>query len=111
VTEEAKTAKAGGPSPGRIEWDDSQMKSSYANVCNVNGTREEVVLLFGISNPAQGGDARVRVQLSDRIILSPHAAKRLAQLLGSVVDAYESRFGVLETSNVPRQPVVPQVKN
>jgi len=27
-----------------IKWDDSQMKSGYANVCNVTSTREEVVL-------------------------------------------------------------------
>ncbi len=29
----------------KIKWDDSNMKSSYANVCNVTSTREEVVML------------------------------------------------------------------
>jgi hypothetical protein len=33
----------------KIKWDDSNMKSSYANVCNVTSTREEVVMLFGIN--------------------------------------------------------------
>ena len=28
----------------KIKWDDSNMKSAYANVCNVSSTREEVVL-------------------------------------------------------------------
>jgi len=33
----------------KIKWDDSAMKSSYANVCNVTSTREEVVMLFGVN--------------------------------------------------------------
>ena len=37
----AASAAAGSP---KISWDDSQMSSSYANVCNASGTREEVVL-------------------------------------------------------------------
>ncbi|HVO84316.1 MAG TPA: DUF3467 domain-containing protein [Syntrophobacteria bacterium] len=36
------------------------------------------------------------VQLSDRIVLSPFAAKRLAVLLNNVLRDYESRFGALE---------------
>ena len=36
---------------------------------------------------------KVRVKLSNRIILSPFAAKRLAMLLDSVVKQYETRFG------------------
>ena len=35
--------------PPTIRWDDSNLKSSYANVCNVSSTREEVVLVFGIN--------------------------------------------------------------
>jgi len=31
----------------KIVWDDSKMNTSYANVCNVLGTREEITLLFG----------------------------------------------------------------
>jgi hypothetical protein len=79
----------------KINWDDSQMKSSYANVCNAVGTREEVVLFFGISNPSQSGAPDIQVQLSHRVILSPHAAKRLATLLGNVVQQYEQRWGSL----------------
>src|SRR2546422_928794 len=39
---------AGGSPVGvqTIRWDDSNLKSSYANVCNVSSTREEVVLVF-----------------------------------------------------------------
>lgn len=79
----------------RIKWDDSGMKSSYANVCNVTSTREEVVMLFGINQAWNRGQKEVTIQLTDRIIVSPFAAKRLALLLDGVVKEYEKRFGVL----------------
>jgi hypothetical protein len=76
-----------------IKWDDSNMKSSYANVCNVASTREEVVLLFGINQAWHAGQKEVTVQLTDRLILSPFAAKRLSVLLANVLREHESRFG------------------
>jgi hypothetical protein len=81
--------------PPAIRWDDSTLKSSYANVCNVSSTREEVVLVFGINQAWERGQTEVKVQLTDRIILSPFAAKRLANLLTNILREYESRFGVL----------------
>jgi hypothetical protein len=78
-----------------IRWDDSQMRSAYANVCNVASTREEVVLLFGVNQTWQGGQNEVTVQLTDRIILNPFAAKRLHVLLTNVLREYETRFGAL----------------
>jgi hypothetical protein len=71
------------------------MKSSYANVCNVASTREEVVLLFGVNQAWQAGQAEIPIQLTDRIIMSPFVAKRLAGLLDNVLKEYESRFGPL----------------
>ncbi len=88
----------------RIKWDDSAMKSSYANVCNVTSTREEVVMLFGINQAWNRGQKEVTIQLTDRIIISPYAAKRLAMLLDGVVKEYEKRFGVLNVEGpTPRQ--------
>jgi len=86
------------PSPDggfNIRWDDSHMRSSYANVCNATGTREELVLLFGVHQAWQGGAKEVTVQLQDRIILSPYAAKRLNLLLTRLLREYESRYGAL----------------
>ena len=37
--------------PVNIRWDDSNLRSLYANVCNVLGTREEIVLLFEVLAP------------------------------------------------------------
>jgi hypothetical protein len=80
----------------KIKWDDSSMKSAYANVCNVSSTREEVVLLFGVNQAWNRGQKEMTIQLTDRIIVSPFAAKRLSMLLGAVVKEYESRFGALD---------------
>jgi hypothetical protein len=79
----------------KVVWDDSQLRTTYANVCNVSSTREEVVVLFGVNQSWHAGP-NVTVQLQDRIILSPHAAKRLSLLLAGVVGEYEKRFGELE---------------
>jgi hypothetical protein len=80
----------------KIVWDDSNMRSVYANVSNVAGGREEIVLLFGMNQAWHAGQAEVKVQLTDRVVLSPFAAKRLAVLLSNVVADYEKKFGKLE---------------
>lgn len=86
-------AQAG--SQPKIVWDDSNMRSFYANVANVAGTREEIVLLFGMNQAWQAGQKELKVQLTDRIVLSPFVAKRLAILLNNVMQDYESRYGKL----------------
>ena len=60
------------PSP-QVDWDDSQMASSYANVVNAHSSREEVTLFFGTHGwkPAEG--KKVAVKLSNRLILNPLA--------------------------------------
>jgi hypothetical protein len=89
----AAKAEQSGPT---IRWEDTNMRSAYANVCNVSSTREEVVLLFGMNQGWHAGQQEVVIQLSDRVVLSPFAAKRLQVLLGNVLREYESRFGALE---------------
>ena len=78
-----------------IRWDDSRMQSAYANVCNVATTREEVVLLFGINQAWHAGQQEIPIQLSSRIIISPHVARRLATILTNVLNDHEARFGSL----------------
>ena len=80
----------------KIVWDDSKMRSAYANVANVAGGREEIVLLFGMNQAWHAGQKEVNVQLTDRIVLSPYAAKRLSILLNAVLGDYEKKFGKLE---------------
>ena len=88
----------------KIKWDDSNMKSAYANVCNVTSTREEVVMLFGMNQAWNRGQKEVTIQLTDRIVISPYAAKRLSMLLGGFVKEYESRFGALNIEAGAAQP-------
>ena len=77
----------------KAKWDDTSMTTTYANVCNASSTREEVTLLFGTNQSWHSGQKELTVQLSDRIILSPFAAKRLMLLLNNVVGQYEQHFG------------------
>ena len=98
VASEAKTAEG-----TRVKWDDTNMKSSYANVCNVTSTREEVVMLFGINQAWNRGQKEVTIQLTDRVIISPYAAKRLTMLLDGVVKEYEKRFGALNVEGPQQQ--------
>jgi hypothetical protein len=86
--------QAATPTPN-VRWDDAQMRTSYANACNVVSTREEVVLFFGINQGLRGGDEIV-VQLGERIMLNPHAAKRLHILLTNVLREHEARFGTID---------------
>jgi len=96
ATKTPETTEIRGDTAGmKIKWDDSNMKSSYANVCNVTSTREEVVILFGMNQAWNRGQKEVTIQLTDRIVISPYAAKRMSVLLNSVVTEYEKRFGPL----------------
>jgi hypothetical protein len=80
----------------RIVWDDTNMRSVYANAANVAGGQEEIVLLFGLNQSWYSGQKDIKVALSDRVILNPHAANRLSVLLNNVIQNYEKQFGKLE---------------
>lgn len=89
--------EAGRPAAPTVNWDDSSMQTSYANVVNAASTREEVTLFFGTNqtwNPV--GKTEFDVKLTDRIVLSPFAAKRLWTLMGAILGEYERRFGSLD---------------
>ena len=93
---DSKAEKIDQISGAKVRWDDSKMKSTYANVCNAASTREEVTLLFGTNQTWHAGGKEVIVELSDRIILNPFAAKRLSGLLNAVIKQYEDRFGAID---------------
>jgi hypothetical protein len=102
---EARDGKPGGAQPTQpvVRWDESRAASSYANVCNVACTREEVTLLLGVQKGWDPERSELSVQLENRVVLSPWAAKRLAFLLGNVVRQYEGRFGELSLDTAPAQ--------
>jgi hypothetical protein len=79
-----------------VNWDDSKMVTHFANVVNIQSTLEQVDLFFGTNQTWNlPSDRRVQVELNNRIILSPHAAKRLWLALGGVLEGYETRHGEL----------------
>ena len=95
----SKAAAEGAPAADanqvRVNWNTATMRTSYANVANVSSTREEFTLLFGTNQTVQAANRELTVELTDRIILNPFAAKRLMLVLQNVITAYESRFGAL----------------
>lgn len=80
------------PDVPKLVWDDSNMRNTYANVCNVSSTQEEVTLLFGTNSSWHTGQKEVAIKLTDRIILNPHSARRLSALLNQVLAEYDNRF-------------------
>jgi hypothetical protein len=94
---EAVSIELGKPAAPVVNWDDSAMRTTYANVVNAASTREEVTLLFGSNqtwNPSKANEFDVK--LEERIILNPHAAKRLFVLMGAMLSQYEKRFGKID---------------
>jgi hypothetical protein len=91
VTEPANAA--GGP---KVKWNVEHIKSSYVNFANANSTQEEVVLNFGMNNNWDRMANEVEIELVHRIVMSPFAAKRLAELMGKLVAQYEERYGPMK---------------
>lgn len=81
--------------PQNVRLDTAQLKSTYCNVCNATSTREEVVLNFGLNQTWDLQNSDFAVALHHRIILSPHAAKRLQTILTDLLDQHEKRYGPL----------------
>jgi hypothetical protein len=93
----AATGPNGSSNQPNVKWDDASMTTSYANVVNVSMTREECGLFFGTNlTTGIGGGKDLTIKLSDRIIMTPHAAKRLSILLDAHLRGYEERYGKLE---------------
>ena len=85
------------PREAELVWDDSRMATNFANVVNIHSTREQLDLLFGISqSPGASIENTLSIAVSNRIILSPFAAKRLSTALVSVMREYESRYGAIQ---------------
>jgi hypothetical protein len=94
-TEERPAAKTSMVGQTKIRWEDGKLRTAYANVCNVATTREEVMVLFGTSQAWMGNSEEITVELSDRILLNPHAAKRLLGMLAKSLEEYEKSYGPL----------------
>ena len=80
-----------------VEWNDEHMRTNFANVVNIQGTKEQVELFFGTNRTWNlNADEVVKVDLTNRLILTPYAAKRLSNILTGVLREYEARHGALK---------------
>jgi len=81
--------------------DSSRIETAVSNVFEVFSAPGEIVLAFGAVKPAGAGrNDVVPASLANRIILSPHLAKRFTILLAGKVLEYESVFGPLTGEGV-----------
>lgn len=89
--------EAAPPRDAQLNWDDSKMSTNFANVVNIQTTREQVDLFFGTNqtwNSANGDP--LSISLTNRIILTPFASKRLMVALTGVLKQYEARYGEIK---------------
>ena len=80
----------------RVEVDDSNALTTYANFCRVTGTPEELIIDFGL-NSQPFGVPNDPVVIRQRLVTNYYTAKRLLQALHLSVQRHEQAFGVLET--------------
>ena len=97
ATKAGDPARNGAQTQVPVKWTTTNLTSSYANFCNANSTREEVVLNFGVNKSWERGPQQngLEIELNHRIVLSPFAAKRLSALLQQLMKEYEGRYGAL----------------
>jgi hypothetical protein len=80
----------------QLQWNDQRMATTFANVVNIQSNREQVDLFFGTNQTWNGASEKtLTIELTNRIILSPFAAKRLSMALAGVMREYEERYGKL----------------
>lgn len=79
----------------KVKLNTTRMKSSYCNVCNATSTREEVVVNFGLNQSWDRSGGDLEIDIEHRVILSPHAAAKLRDVLDELIGEYEGRYGPL----------------
>lgn len=72
------------------------LKTTYANVCRIAQTPNEVIVDFGLNPNFFGTILEEPLKLENRIILSHDGAKRLLLHLANAIQSYEAKYGVIE---------------
>lgn len=72
------------------------MKTSYANVCRIAQTPNEVIIDFGVNPNFFGTILDEPLRLDNRIIMTHDAAKRLCLHLANTIQGYEAKYGPIE---------------
>ncbi len=96
ATSAKKDVAEAAPANPKVKWNVDSLKSSYVNFANANSTKEEVVLNFGMNSSWDRASTEMEIELAHRIVMSPYAAQRLADLLAKLMGEYKSRYGELK---------------
>lgn len=84
----------------QIKITDEILRGAHANMMAVSHTKEEFVLDFMNVFPGQGQGI-----VTDRVILTPPHAKRVAAALAENIKRYEGQFGTIDAGS-PKQPEI-----
>src|SRR5687768_8429974 len=76
--------------------DASSLTTTYANVCRIAQTPNEVLIDFGMNPNFFGQILDEPLKLTNRVILSHDAAKRLCLHLTATIQNFEARYGAIE---------------
>ncbi len=76
--------------------DQANLKTTYANVCRIAQTPNEVIVDYGMNPNFFGQMLDEPLKLETRVIMSHDAAKRLCLHLMATIQNYESKYGTIE---------------
>jgi hypothetical protein len=90
MSEQAQASQANSssaPAGPALQFDGRGAATAYANVFRACGTREEIILDFGLHDQFQAPSGPGNITVSQRLVLSYSTAQRLAALLHAVLHA------------------------
>ena len=73
-----------------------ELKTTYANICRIAQTPNEIIVDFGMNPNFFGPILTEPLKLESRIIMSYDGAKRLLLHLANVIQSYEAKYGTIE---------------
>jgi hypothetical protein len=102
-----QTTKQTGQKRIHVDFDERNLRTSYANGFRTTATEEEVVLDFGVNHiqasSQQTGGRKMVFQPNERIIMNYYSAKRLTITLGQIIHRHEQEFGEIELDAAKRR--------
>ncbi|HWB52974.1 MAG TPA: DUF3467 domain-containing protein [Tepidisphaeraceae bacterium] len=104
MAEETQPTAEGQQQGIQVFLDERELKTTYTNAYRIHTAAEEVVIDLGFNMPnpnpqnaQQPGGAQVLFKVTDRIIMSYPAAKRLSASMMQLIKRYEQQFGEIPT--------------
>jgi hypothetical protein len=98
-TTQTTTAGAEGQQGVQVLLDERELRTMYTNAYRIHTAAEEVVIDFGFNMPnpnsQPGGQQQLLFKVTDRVIMSYSAAKRLTMSMTQLIKRYGRRFGGL----------------